>query len=128
MCTSIPEQLRYAKTHEWVRLEGNVAVIGISDHAQRELTDIVFVELPKVGREVKAGDACVVIESVKTAADVYSPVSGTIIEVNTALSSDPGLVNRDPYGAGWLFKVQVSDPKEVDLLLDSKAYAQHIGA
>jgi glycine cleavage system H protein len=128
MSTSIPEQLRYAKTHEWVRLEGNVAVIGISDHAQRELTDIVFVELPKVGREVKAGDACVVIESVKTAADVYSPVSGTIIEVNTALSSDPGLVNRDPYGAGWLFKVQVSDPKEVDLLLDSKAYAQHIGA
>ncbi len=128
MSTSIPEQLRYAKTHEWVRLEGNVAVVGISDHAQRELTDIVFVELPKVGREVKAGDACVVIESVKTAADVYSPVSGTIVEVNTALSSDPGLVNRDPYGAGWLFKVQVSDPKEVDLLLDSKAYAQHIGA
>src|ERR1041385_8784011 len=99
--SKIPADLKYAKTHEWVRVAGNIASIGITDHAQHELTDIVFVELPEKGRTLKAGEACAVVESVKTASDIYCPVSGQILETNQALLREPALVNSDPYEAGW---------------------------
>src|SRR5213076_2482529 len=100
----VPSDLKYAKSHEWVRVAGDVATIGITDHAQHELTDVVFVEVPVVGRKVKAGEACAVVESVKTASDIYSPVSGEVIEANKAVTEKPELVNTDPYGAGWFYK------------------------
>src|SRR5437868_2345392 len=106
MSTKIPGELKYAKSHEWVRLTGDVAEVGITDHAQHELTDVVFVELPAVGRKVKAGEACAVVESVKTASDIYSPVSGEIIEVNPAVTEHPDLVNSDSYGKGWFYKIR----------------------
>src|SRR5438093_11984157 len=99
--TNIPSDLKYAKSHEWVRVSGDTAVVGITDQAQHEWTDVVFVELPAVGRQVKAGEACAVVESVKTASDIYSPVSGQVAEVNKAVVDDPALVNSDPYGGGW---------------------------
>src|SRR5690242_17153348 len=98
--SNIPSDLKYAKSHEWVRVSGAEAMVGITDHAQHELTDVVFVELPKPGKTVKAGEACAVVESVKTASDIYAPVSGEIKEVNNAVVDDPALVNREPYGAG----------------------------
>src|SRR6266478_2061586 len=98
---NVPADLKYAKSHEWVRVSGGVATVGITDHAQHELTDVVFVELPEVGRKIKAGDACAVVESVKTASDIYSPVSGEVVEINQAVSGKPELVNSDPYGQGW---------------------------
>src|SRR5512136_2606253 len=113
----VPKDLKYAKTHEWVRVSGNSATIGITDHAQHELTDIVFVELPDVGRQIKAGDACAVVESVKTANDIYSPVSGQVTEANAAVVADPALVNSEPYASGWFFKVKLSHPAELDALL-----------
>src|SRR5512144_640518 len=100
---NIPTNLRYAKTHEWVRVEGPVAVVGITDHAQHELTDVVYVELPAVGRDLEAGKECAVVESVKAASDIYAPVSGEIVAVNEELSHAPELINQDPYGKGWLF-------------------------
>jgi glycine cleavage system H protein len=124
----VPAELKYAKTHEWVRVEGDLAVIGISDHAQHELTDVVFVEVPSVGRTLQAGEACAVVESVKTASDLYAPVSGEVVEANAALSSDPGLVNREPYGHGWFFKVRMSNPAEAEALLTAEAYRSQIGA
>ena len=127
MSSQIPSELKYAKSHEWARIEGDVATVGISDHAQQELTDVVFVELPEVGRQVKAGEACAVVESVKTASDVYAPLSGEIIEVNTALNDDPGLVNSDPYGRGWFFKLRPSQPDEAAGLLDAEQYKAQIG-
>src|SRR5437870_9165543 len=105
---NIPADLKYAKSHEWVRVSGPVATIGITDHAQHELTDVVFVELPEVGRTVKAGEACAVVESVKTASDIYSPLSGEILEVNQTVVNDPVLVNTEPYGRGWFFKLKLS--------------------
>jgi glycine cleavage system H protein len=125
---SIPKNLKYAKTHEWVRVEGNVAVVGITDHAQQELTDIVYVELPSVGAQVEATKESAVVESVKAASDIYAPVSGEIVAVNEELSSAPELVNEDPYGKGWLFKVKMSDPAELDELLSPDDYSHHIGA
>jgi glycine cleavage system H protein len=122
MMSIIPNDLRYARSHEWVRVEGNQATIGISDHAQKELTDVVFVELPAVGRKVKVGEACAVVESVKTASDVYAPLSGEVVAVNADLSSNPGLVNTEPYGAGWFFRLRLSDPQELEKLLASEAY------
>ncbi len=110
-----------------MRVEGDLGVIGISDHAQHELTDVVFVELPAVGRQVKAGEACAVVESVKTASDVYSPVGGEVVEANAKLGGDPGLVNREPYGGGWFYKVRLANPVEVSGLLDAQAYRQQIG-
>src|SRR4051812_12524983 len=104
---NIPPDLKYAKTHEWVRVAGDIATVGITDHAQHELTDVVFVELPPQGRKVKAGEACAVVESVKTASDIYSPVTGEIIEINKAVSDNPALVNTSPYGDGWFFKVKL---------------------
>jgi glycine cleavage system H protein len=125
--TNVPSDLRYAKSHEWVRVSGDTATIGITDHAQHELTDVVFVELPAVGAQVKAGEACAVVESVKTASDIYSPVSGQIVEVNTAAVDDPALVNSDPYGGGWFFKMRLSSPAELNNLLSPEAYTAQIG-
>ncbi len=123
----IKPELKYAKSHEWVKVEGNVATIGITDHAQHELTDVVFVELPAVGRKVKAGEACAVVESVKTASDIYSPVSGEIVEVNQAVVDQPALVNIDPYSGGWFYKLKLADPGELNQLLDSAQYKAHLG-
>ena len=124
---SIPENLRYAASHEWVRLEADgIATIGITDHAQEALGDIVFLELPAVGKIVNAGDACAVIESVKAASDIYAPITGEIVAVNEALSSAPEEVNSNSYDA-WLFKIKPSDASQVNTLLDSSDYAKSIG-
>ena len=127
MSANIPEQLKYAKTHEWVRVEGDTAWVGITDHAQAELTELVFVELPEVGRTVSAGQPCAVVESVKTASDIYAPLSGEVIEVNQALTDDPGKVNADAFGEGWFFKC-MSAPSELDGLMDATSYQSQIGA
>src|SRR5438132_4866284 len=124
---NVPKDLKYAKSHEWVRNSGGVATIGITDHAQHELTDVVFVELPEAGRKVKAGEACAVVESVKTASDIYSPVSGEIIEVNQAVVGDPSLVNREPYDGGWFVKIRLSTPAELETLLGADQYRAQIG-
>src|SRR5499425_842652 len=126
--SDIPADLKYAKSHEWVRTSGGVATIGITDHAQHELTDVVFVELPDVGRKVKAGEACAVVESVKTASDIYSPVSGELIEVNKNLAADPALVNSEPYGGGWFYRIKLADPAELNTLLKPEDYQAQIGA
>lgn len=128
MSSQVPADLKYAKSHEWTRLNGDVATVGITDHAQHELTDIVFVELPAVGRTVKAGEACAVVESVKTASDIYSPVSGTIVEINPAVVQDPALVNSAPYTGGWFFKLKLANPAEVSALMGAAEYTQQIGA
>jgi glycine cleavage system H protein len=117
-----PNDLRYATSHEWIRLEGDIATVGISDHAQEELTDVVFVELPALGRSVDAGDPTAVVESVKAASDIYAPISGEIVEVNPEVEGDPSLVNSDPYGKGWIFKLKVKDVDHVSKLLDASAY------
>lgn len=121
---NVPEELRYSKTHEWVKLEGSVATIGITDFAQGELSDIVMVELPKVGASVKAEDSIGVIEAVKAVSDLYSPVSGKIAEVNDKLSSAPETINSDPYGEGWIAKLELADPGEVENLMDAAAYKE----
>ncbi len=124
----VPDDLRYAETHEWIRPEGGIATIGITDHAQAELTDIVYVELPQVGAALEAKQAAAVVESVKAASDIYSPVSGEVVEVNAELESNPALVNTDPYSSGWLFKVKLSDPEEVASLKTAAEYSIQIGA
>ena len=126
--SNIPADLKYAKSHEWVRVTGDIATVGITDHAQHELTDVVFVELPQPGRTLKAGEACAVVESVKTASDIYSPVSGEITEVNKAVVDNPALVNSDPYGAGWFYKLRLANPTEVSGLLAVDQYRAQIGA
>src|SRR5215212_8499997 len=108
--SNIPADLKYAKSHEWTRVSGDTATIGITDHAQHELTDIVFVELPQVGRKLKAGEACAVVESVKTASDIYAPVSGEVTEANKAVVDDPALVNREAFTGGWFFKIKLENP------------------
>lgn len=123
---SSPADLRYATSHEWVRLEGDIATVGISDHAQEELTDVVFVELPALGRAVDAGDPTAVVESVKAASDIYSPIGGEVVEVNPQVEADPSLVNTDPYGKGWIFKLRVKDAAQVSNLMDSVAYEASI--
>src|SRR5437870_4972015 len=124
--SNIPADLKYAKSHEWLRVSGPVATIGITDHAQHELTDIVFVELPEVGRKIKAGEACAVVESVKTASDIYSPVSGEVTEINKSVVENPALVNTDPYGGGWFYKIKLSNPAELDAMLGAQQYAAQI--
>jgi glycine cleavage system H protein len=124
----VPDALRYTKTHEWARQEAQEAVVGITAHAQQELRDVVFVELPKVGRLVKRGEAVAVIESVKAAFDIYAPVSGTISRVNEAVVKSPQLVNQDCYGQGWLFALTSSTPSEFSGLLSSEAYTKTIQA
>ena len=122
-----PSDLRYCPSHEWLRLEGDIATVGISDHAQSELTDVVYVELPQLGKTVDAGDPTAVVESVKAASDIYAPVSGEVIEVNPAVEADPSLVNTDPYGAGWIFKLKVTKPDQLPSLLTPQAYGELIG-
>jgi glycine cleavage system H protein len=124
----VPEDLKYAETHEWVRVDKTIGTIGITDHAQAELTDIVYVELPKVGAKVTAKEQAAVVESVKAASDIYSPVSGAVTEVNSKLESEPALVNTAPYSEGWLFKVQLEEGADLSELKDAAAYRTQIGA
>jgi len=125
--SNIPSDLKYTKSHEWVRVNGDTATVGITDHAQHELTDVVFVELPEVGRMVEAGKACAVVESVKTASDIYSPVSGEIVEQNQPVTDNPALVNTEPYAGGWFFKIKLSNPAELNALLSPEDYKKQIG-
>ena len=123
--SEIPGDLKFLKSHEWLRVEGDgKATVGISDHAQGLLGDLVYVELPNVGDRVEAGNACAVVESVKAASDVYSPVSGTVLEVNSALADKPETINEDAYGDGWLFVVQADEPDQLNEMLDPDAYAE----
>ena len=123
--SDVPQELRYARTHEWARLEEDGTVtVGISDHAQDALGDVVYVEHPEHGQQVVAGDEAGVVESVKAASDIYAPVSGSVVAVNEALDDAPETVNQDPYGDGWFFKIQPDDVAELDDLLDSEAYAE----
>jgi len=124
---NIPSNLQYTKDHEWVKIENGVATIGITDFAQGELGDIVFVELPEVGKSFNAGDTFGTIEAVKTVTDLFSPISGNIVAINEGLDNDTGKVNSDPYGDGWLVKIRLSDPDENDGLLSSIAYEEIIG-
>lgn len=114
--------LRYTKDHEWIRVENGIGTLGISDHAQQQLGDIVYVELPEVGREVKQGEQLAVVESVKAASEVYAPASGRVVEVNTALIEKPELVNQDPEGQGWFARIELADPTELDQLMDAESY------
>ncbi|MEZ6132551.1 MAG: glycine cleavage system protein GcvH [Planctomycetaceae bacterium] len=124
---NIPDNLKYAATHEWVRSDDDdIVTIGISDYAQAEMTELVYVELPDVGRQVKASEEVAVVESVKSASDIYSPVSGEVVEVNTALSDNPALVNESPFDNGWLFKLKLSQPDELNGLLDAASYKAKI--
>ena len=124
--TQTPQHLKYSSTHEWLEVDGEHARVGITDHAQHQLGDIVFVELPEVGDEIERGDEVAVVESVKTAADIYAPVSGKVIAVNTALAESPALVNQAAFADGWLYQVQMAAPKELDELLDHAAYADKL--
>ncbi len=129
MSTSpIPEGLLYAESHEWVKIDGPIATVGITDHAQSELSDVVFVELPKVGKVVAAKAPTAVVESVKAASDIYAPLSGEVVEVNPALETEPALVNSDPYGKAWIFKLRLSDPAEAAKLHDAAAYSKLIAS
>jgi glycine cleavage system H protein len=128
MSANVPGDLKYVKSHEWVRVNGDTATIGISDHAQHELTDVVFVELPAVGRKVKAGESCAVVESVKTASDIYAPVGGEVVAANPQLTQHPDLVNSAPYGDGWFFKIKLDDPAELDRLLSPENYLKQIAS
>jgi len=124
---NVPENLRYATTHEWILAEGDTGTVGITDHAQAELTDIVFAEPPPVGKTVKAGEVAAVVESVKAASDIYSPVGGEVIERNAAIEADPSLLNTDPFGAGWIFKIRLANPADLETLKDAAAYREQIG-
>jgi glycine cleavage system H protein len=124
---NIPADLKYAKSHEWARIQGGEATVGITDHAQHELTDVVFVELPEVGKKVKSGEACAVVESVKTASDIYSPLSGEITAINKAVVENPALVNTEPYAGGWFYKIKLSNPAEAGALLGPDQYRTQIG-
>ena len=125
--SNVPSDLKYAKSHEWVRVNGDTATVGITDHAQHELTDIVFVEVPAVGDKVKAGDACAVVESVKTASDIYAPVSGEIVEANKLVVDDPAMLNSEPYDTGWLYKIKLSNAAELNSLLTPESYKAQVG-
>ena len=122
-----PEELKYTDTHEWVKVEGKVATFGLTDHAQKELGDIVYLELPEVGRALTAGAESGVVESVKAASDIYAPLAGKIVAVNDAAAQEPAVVNRDPYGAGWLVKLEMADPAEAAKLKTAAAYKEFIG-
>jgi glycine cleavage system H protein len=118
---------KYSEDHEWIKIEDGVGTVGITDHAQEQLGDIVFVEVPDVGRILAKGDDAAVVESVKAASEVYAPVSGEVVEANEALADAPQTVNEDPSGAGWFYKIKLSDPSELDALMDEAAYKAHIG-
>jgi glycine cleavage system H protein len=123
-----PEDFRYTKEHEWVKVEGDTAVIGITDHAQKELGDIVYVDLPKVGTRVEKGKSLGSVESVKAVSDIYAPISGEVIAVNEALTTAPEKLNEDPHGAAWLVKVRITNPEEISQLLTAQDYQTYIGA
>lgn len=126
--TSTPEHLRYSSDHEWVSIEGGRARLGITDYAQDALGDVVYVQVPSVGVAVSAGDTLSEVESTKSVSDIYAPVSGTIVAVNDALGTGPDVLNTDPYGAGWICEIELSDPAEVEALLDAAAYRSLIDA
>ena len=123
----IPDDLLYTESHEWIKHEGENIRVGITDHAQSELTDVVYVELPKLERQVNPKEPIAVVESVKAASDIYSPVKGTVLEANKALEADPGLINREPYGQGWIFVLKIENPDDLKNLKDASAYKTHIG-
>ncbi len=124
---NVPDDLLYTETHEWIRRESENVRVGITDHAQSELTDVVYVELPKMDRQVNAREAIAVVESVKAASDIYAPVKGMVVEANKALEADPGLLNREPFGEGWIFVLKIDDPDDLKQLKDAAAYRQQIG-
>ena len=124
---NVPDDLLYNETHEWIKREGENVRVGITDHAQSELTDVVYVELPKMDRQANAKEAIAVVESVKAASDIYAPVKGTVVEVNKALEADPGLINREPYGQGWIFVLKINNADELKQLKDAAAYRKQIG-
>ena len=124
---TIPDDLLYTESHEWIKREGDKVRVGITDHAQSELTDVVYVELPKLERQVNAKEPIAVVESVKAASDIYAPVKGAVVEANKALEADPGLINREPYGQGWIFVLKIENPDDLKDLKDAAAYKQHIG-
>ena len=123
----IPDDLLYTESHEWIKREGENIRVGITDHAQSELTDVVYVELPKLERQVNAKESIAVVESVKAASDIYAPVKGTVVEANKALEADPGLINREPYGQGWIYVLKVENPEDLKNLKDASAYKKQIG-
>ncbi len=124
---NVPDDLLYTDTHEWIKREGDNVRVGITDHAQSELTDVVYVELPKMDRQANAKEAIAVIESVKAASDIYAPVKGRVVEVNKALEADAGLINREPYGQGWIFVLKIENPDDLKNLKDAAAYKTQIG-
>ena len=124
---NVPDDLLYTESHEWIRREGDNIRVGITDHAQSELTDVVYVELPKMNRQANAKEAIAVVESVKAASDIYAPVKGTVIDANKALESDPGLINREPYGEGWIFVLKIDNAHDLEQLKDAAAYRKQIG-
>ncbi len=124
--STVPHDLRFAPTHEW--LQPDTGKVGISDHAQAELTDVVYVDLPRLGQTVAAGETIAVVESVKAASDIYAPVGGEVVEVNEVLAANPALLNSDPYGEGWMFRLRVTNPIEGEKLLDAASYRQQIAA
>ena len=123
---TVPDDLLYTESHEWIKREGENVRIGITDHAQSELTDVVYVELPKMDRQANASEAIAVVESVKAASDIYAPVKGTVVDVNKALETDPGLINREPYGQGWIFVLKIENPDDLKNLKDAAAYKKQI--
>jgi len=125
--SNVPEGLRYTKDHEWAKIEGKRARIGITDFAQDQLTDVVYVELPPIGKTVKQGEPIGTVESVKAVSEIFAPISGTVVEVNKALVDKPELVNKDPYGEGWMVVVEATEPAQANALMDAAAYRRHIG-
>jgi len=123
----IPDDLLYTESHEWIKREGDKIRVGITDHAQSELTDVVYVELPKLERQVNAKEPIAVVESVKAASDIYAPVKGTVVETNKALEADPGLINREPYGQGWIYILKVENPDDLKNMKDAAGYKSQIG-
>lgn len=123
----VPNELKYTKDHEWIKVDGNTGIIGITDYAQGELGDVVFVDIAEDLSEIKSGEAFGTIEAVKTVSDLFAPCDGKVIEINSSLADDPQKVNSDPYGEGWLIKIEISDPSQLDSLLDAEAYKSQIG-
>ena len=126
MSDNVRDDLKYTKTHEWLKVKDNKAIVGITDHAQAELTDIVYVELPSVGKTVKKGEELCVVESVKSVSEIYAPVGGKIVNVNKKLEDSPEIINKSPYGDGWLVELEIKDKSEVDGLMDAKSYKKTI--
>jgi len=122
MAEEVRDDLKYTGTHEWLKVKGDTAVVGITDHAQAELTDIVFVELPEIGKEIKKGEDLCIVESVKSVSEIYSPISGKIVDVNKKLDDSPEIINENPYDDGWLVELEIKDKSEIDSLLDAESY------